>query len=56
MLFLHFSSYESLDYPSAGFPVRLAHLPAPDNARIKTAQPLTSNNQISSDGIHRPEL
>jgi hypothetical protein len=44
MLVLHSSSYEfaCFRYPSAGFPVRLAHFPAPDNARIKTAQPLTS--------------
>jgi hypothetical protein len=35
-------------YPWAGFPVRQAHFPAPDNAEIGTAQPLTSDNQISS--------
>src|ERR1700733_9605268 len=40
----------------AGFPVRQAHFPAPDNARIRTAQPLTSDNQIPSDDFHRPEL
>jgi len=35
--------------------VRQAHFPAPDNAWIGTAQPLTSDNQISSDGFPRPE-